>query len=62
MALAHVDRDDVRSAYNSALYLSPRRRMLQEWADHTSKMLKEGRELVSSEISISRAATGVAER
>lgn len=34
MALAHVDRDDVRSACNSALYLSPRRRMLQDWADH----------------------------
>ncbi|KPF49398.1 integrase [Novosphingobium sp. AAP1] len=41
MALAHVDRDDVRSAYNSALYLSPRRRMLQDWADHVFGLLKE---------------------
>lgn len=32
MALAHADRDDVRSAYNSALYLTPRRRMLNDWA------------------------------
>lgn len=34
MALAHVDEDEVRGAYNSALYLTPRRRMLQQWADH----------------------------
>lgn len=33
MALAHSDEDEVRGAYNSALYLSPRRRMLQQWAD-----------------------------
>lgn len=34
MALAHEDEDEVRGAYNSALYLTPRRRMLQAWADH----------------------------
>lgn len=34
MALAHEDEDEVRGAYNSALYLTPRRRMLQDWADH----------------------------
>ncbi|APR53889.1 DUF4102 domain-containing protein [Sphingomonas koreensis] len=33
MALAHEDEDEVRGAYNSALYLSPRRRMLQDWAN-----------------------------
>lgn len=33
MALAHADEDEVRGAYNSALYLTPRRRMLQHWAD-----------------------------
>ncbi len=32
MALAHVERDEVRGAYNAALYLSPRRRMLADWA------------------------------
>lgn len=32
MALAHVERDEVRGAYNVALYLSPRRRMLEDWA------------------------------
>lgn len=33
MALAHQDEDEVRGAYNSAIYLTPRRRMLQDWAD-----------------------------
>jgi len=33
MALAHADEDEVRGAYNSAQYLSARRRMLQNWAD-----------------------------
>ena len=39
MALAHADDDDVRSAYNSAVYLTPRRRMLQDWADLISGMI-----------------------
>ncbi len=39
VALAHADRDDVRGAYNSALYLTPRRRMLQAWADHVLGMV-----------------------
>ncbi len=38
MALAHIERDDVRGAYNSALYLTPRRRMLQAWADPVTGM------------------------
>lgn len=33
MALAHAERDEVRGAYKSALYLTPRRRMLQAWAN-----------------------------
>lgn len=33
MALAHGDEDEVRGAYNSAFYLTPRRLMLQDWAD-----------------------------
>jgi integrase len=39
LALAHVERDDVRGAYNSALYLTPRRRMLQAWADTVMGMI-----------------------
>jgi hypothetical protein len=37
MALAHDDEDEVRGAYNSALYLTPRRRMLQDWASMVEK-------------------------
>jgi len=40
MALAHADRDEVRGAYNSALYLTPRRRMLQQWADYMLSMIE----------------------
>jgi integrase len=43
MALAHEDDDDVRSAYNSALYLTPRRRMLQDWADMISNFVQLSR-------------------
>jgi integrase len=39
MALAHADEDEVRGAYNSALYLSARRRMLQDWADMIEDVL-----------------------
>lgn len=41
MALAHADRDDVRSAYNSALYLTPRRRMLEAWAGIVSGFIQQ---------------------
>lgn len=33
LALAHVERNEVRSAYNAAQYLPARRGMLQDWAD-----------------------------
>lgn len=39
MALAHADEDEVRGAYNSALYLTPRRRMLQNWGDELLDLL-----------------------
>jgi integrase len=41
MALAHVERDDVRGAYNSALYLTPRRRMLAAWAEYVMGMITD---------------------
>lgn len=40
MALAHSDRDEVRGAYNSALYLTPRRRMLNAWANVIADMFE----------------------
>lgn len=47
MALAHADRDEVRGANNSALYLTPRRRMLQQWADYVSSMIEVLQEAVA---------------
>lgn len=32
MQLAHSEENEVRSVYNNALYLEPRRKMLQDWA------------------------------
>ena len=32
--LAHVPRNAVSAAYNHALYLEPRARMMQDWADY----------------------------
>jgi hypothetical protein len=37
--LAHAERDEVRGAYNSALYLTPRRRMLQDWGGFVASMM-----------------------
>jgi integrase len=34
LQLAHQERDDTSAAYNHALYLEPRARMMQAWADH----------------------------
>lgn len=34
LQLAHSARDEVSAAYNHALYLEPRRQMMQAWADH----------------------------
>ena len=31
--LAHVERNQVRAAYNRAEYLEERKKMMQEWAD-----------------------------
>ena len=33
LQLAHVQRNAVSAAYNHALYLEPRAKMMQEWAD-----------------------------
>lgn len=38
LALAHSDENEIRSAYNSALYLGARRQMLQDWADMIDTM------------------------
>jgi integrase len=36
--LAHVERNEVRRAYNTAEWIPDRRRMMQWWADHIAAM------------------------
>jgi integrase len=38
LQLAHQERDDTSAAYNHALYLEPRARMMQSWADHLDRL------------------------
>jgi integrase len=50
--LAHVERNEVRRAYNAAEWLPDRRRMMQWWADHvTSLALGENKVLIMSQAS-----------
>ncbi len=39
--LAHGERDQVRAAYNKALYLSKRSEMMQTWADYLDSQMKD---------------------
>jgi len=38
LQLAHQERDDVSAAYNHALYLAPRAKMMQAWADYVDRL------------------------
>jgi integrase len=41
LQLAHQERDDTSAAYNHALYLEPRARMMQAWADHLDMLRRK---------------------
>lgn len=43
LQLAHVERDEVRAAYNAAEYLPQRRRLMQWWADWLDSQLELAR-------------------
>jgi integrase len=43
LQLAHQERDDTSAAYNHALYLKPRAKMMQAWADRLDNLRREGR-------------------
>lgn len=45
LQLAHAPRNAVSAAYNHALYLEPRARMMQEWADFLEQTQRGGRVL-----------------
>lgn len=44
--LAHVERNEVRRAYNAAEWMPDRRRMMQWWADHITAMVPESNKIV----------------
>ena len=37
-ALAHIEKNAVRAAYNHADYLPERKKMMQAWADYLDKL------------------------
>jgi len=41
LQLAHQERNAVSAAYNHALYLEPRAKMMQAWADHLDKLRQQ---------------------
>ena len=47
--LAHVERNEVRRAYNAAEWMPDRRRMMQWWADHITALTLE-RIAITSEL------------
>jgi hypothetical protein len=44
--VAHVERNEVRRAYNAAEWMPDRRRMMQWWADHITAAAQEGDKIV----------------
>ncbi|MEO8064747.1 MAG: integrase arm-type DNA-binding domain-containing protein [Pseudomonadota bacterium] len=44
LQLAHQERDDTSAAYNHALYLEPRARMMQAWADYLDDLHRRAKE------------------
>jgi integrase len=45
LQLAHAPRNAVSAAYNHALYLEPRTKMMQDWADFLEATMRGGRVL-----------------
>ena len=43
--IAHAPRNEVSAAYNHALYLEPRTRMMQDWADFLEQTRRGGKVL-----------------
>jgi integrase len=44
LQLAHQERDAISAAYNHALYLEPRARMMQAWADYLDDACRQAKE------------------
>lgn len=46
--LSHSDKDQVRAAYNHAMYVEQRRQMMQEWADRLDQWEIQGLEILDN--------------
>jgi hypothetical protein len=57
LQLAHAPRNAVSAAYNHALYLEPRARMMQDWADYLEQTRRGGKVLQAPASSLTRAAS-----
>lgn len=49
LQLAHAPRNEVSAAYNHALYLEPRAKMMQDWANYLDKVKRGGKVLTFAE-------------
>ena len=50
LQLAHTPRNAVSAAYNHALYLAPRAKMMQHWADYLERTQRFGKVLPFPEV------------
>jgi integrase len=50
LQLAHAPRNAVSAAYNHALYLEPRAKMMQDWADYLDHARQSGKVIVMRNI------------
>jgi hypothetical protein len=48
LQLAHASRNEVSAAYNHALYLEARTRMMQDWADFLDRTRQGGKVLMAA--------------
>ena len=55
LQLAHAPRNEVSAAYNHALYLEPRARMMQDWADFLEHTQRGGKVFLSQFGSLGKA-------
>ena len=54
MALAHVDKDEVRSAYNRADYIERRRPMMTWWSEHIQEAATGNLSIAAIQVKIDR--------
>lgn len=54
VALAHVDKDEVRSAYNRADYIERRRPMMTWWSEHIQEAATGNLSIAAIQVKIDR--------